>query len=279
MTKLLGILFINALAALASIGQPASLNGPQLPEWRVLEFEQKAFWATARSRIEVLPVSDDTKTYELDVQSSVVNNLEQIRVKFEPATGRAITRSRFTQGKQRRVKTYEYEADFIIRERRNSVADSDVAPQDWPTTSRNTLVYPESATKISVTTPYMLLVLAQRLQEQGPGRSIDVLVHTDLNFYSVHLSSGNGIPVDVDYEVIGQGNVVGTRETLAVVIRVKPETTLKDEDDFRLLGLNGELILLFDHESGLPLQIRGQAPRIGPTKINLKSVTMWGPEL
>ena len=188
-----------------------------------------------------------------------------------------LARSRFTQGKQRRVKSYEYEADFIIRERRNSVADSDVADhrtglqrpaRRWSTLRRQR--------DISVTTPYMLLVLAQRLQEQGPGRSIDVLVHTDLNFYSVHLSSGNGIPVDVDYEVIGQGNVVGTRETLAVVIRAKPETTLKDEDDFRLLGLNGELILLFDHESGLPLQIRGQAPRIGPTKINLKSVNYVG---
>ena len=46
------------------------------------------------------------------------------------------------------------------------------------------------------------------------------------------------------------------------------------KDDFSLLGLQGEIILLFDRNSGLPLQIRGEAPRIGSTEINLKSATL-----
>ena len=49
---------------------------------------------------------------------------------------------------------------------------------------------------------------------------------------------------------------------------------LEKKNDFRLLGLNGEIILFFDRVTGLPLQIRGQAPRIGATEINLKSVTL-----
>ena len=48
---------------------------------------------------------------------------------------------------------------------------------------------------------------------------------------------------------------------------------LAEEDDFSVLGLYGDIIFLFDKESGLPLQIRGEAPRIGPTEINLKAVT------
>jgi hypothetical protein len=32
--------------------------------------------------------------------------------------------------------------------------------------------------------------------------------------------------------------------------------------------------LFFDRKSGLPVQVRGLAPRIGTTDINLKSVTM-----
>jgi hypothetical protein len=172
------------------------------------------------------------------------------------------------------MKLYEYEADFIVRERRNAVPDSGILPDDWPTTSRNELVYPASATDITVTSPYMLLLLAQQLQAQGPGESMDVLIHTDLNFYRVHLISGNGIPIKVDYEITGAGSAVGTRDTLAVAIHAKPDTTLEDKDDFRLLGLNGEIILFFDRVTGLPLQIRGQAPRIGATEINLKSVTL-----
>jgi hypothetical protein len=53
-----------------------------------------------------------------------------------------------------------------------------------------------------------------------------------------------------------------------------PELTAEDKNDFDLLGLNAQIILFFDRSSGLLLQVRGQAPRIGATEINLKSVTM-----
>ena len=274
MTKLARIIFINVFMALTSVSQASIIEAPQLPEWRVVEFEQTAFWATAQSRIEVLPVADDPGRWELYVQSSVVNNSEQVQVNFEAATGRTLTRSRFSQGKQQRVKSYQYEADFIVRERREPLITDDTLPQDWPATSRTELVYPDSAGEIMVTTPYMLLLIAQQLQAQGPGESMDVLVHTDLNFYRVHLTSGDGIPITVDYDITGEGSATGTRETLAVAIYAKPDTILEKKDDFRLLGLNGEIILFFDRATGLPLQIRGQAPRIGATEINLKSVTM-----
>lgn len=274
MTKLARILFINAFVAFTSVAQAAAIEVPQLPEWLAVEFEQKAFWAVARSRIEVLPVADDPAVWELFVQSSVVNNSESVRVNFEAATGRALTRSRLSQGKQQRLKSYEYEADFIVRERREPLTSDDTLAQDWPATSRTELVYPASASEVVVTTPYMLLLLAQQLQAQGPGESMDVLVHTDLNFYRVHLTSGNGIPIPVNYDVTGQDRAAGTRETLAVAIHAEPDTMLEKKDDFRLLGLTGEIILFFDRATGLPLQIRGQAPRIGGTEINLKSVTM-----
>ena len=59
-----------------------------------------------------------------------------------------------------------------------------------------------------------------------------------------------------------------------MAITASPEGKLEDDDDFTVLGLDGEIILLFDKATGLPLQIRGDAPRIGGTEINLKSVTM-----
>ncbi|MDG2047125.1 MAG: hypothetical protein P8J79_07890 [Halioglobus sp.] len=274
MTKLARILFINAFLAFNSVAQAAAIEAPQLPEWLAVEFEQKAFWAVARSRIEVLPTPDDPAIWELYVQSSVVNNSERVRVNFESATGRTLKRSRLSQGKQQRLKSYEYEADFIVRERREPLTNDGTVPQNWPATSHTELAYPASASEIMVTTPYMLLLLAQQLQAQGTGKSMDVLVHTDLNFYRVHLISGNGIPITANYDITGADRAIGTRETLAVAIHAEPDTILEKKNDFRLLGLNGEIILFFDRATGLPLQIRGQAPRIGSTEINLKSVTM-----
>ena len=277
MTKLPGILLIGACIALAGVTRAAEDALPQLPAWQVLEFEEKAFWATARSRLEILPVADDKEHWELNVLSSVVDNSEQIVVRFEPATGRALTRSRLSRGKEQRIKSYQYEADFILRERQTPGTDSNVAPQKWPVTNSGRVAYPGTAGTMVLTEPYMLILLAQRLQAQGPDKSMELIVHTDLNFYRVRLTSGNGIPIAANYAVTGQGTVSGKRETLAVALQVTPEGTLADATDFSLLGLHGEIILFFERSSGLPLQIRGVAPRIGATAINLRSVTMREP--
>lgn len=274
MAKLPGILLIGLCLALVSVSQAANTGIPQLPDWQVLEFEEKAFWATARSRLEILPAADDKQFWELNVLSSVVDNSEQIVVRFDPATGRALTRSRLSRGKDQRLKSYQYATDSILRERRNPGADTSVPPQEWPVSYSGKVSYPTAASDAVVTEPYLLVLLAQRLQAQGPDKSMEVMVHTDLNFFSVRLTSGNGIPIDADYDVTGQGRVSGMRETLAVALQVSPQGTLTEDPDFSLLGLQGEIILFFDRSSGVPLQIRGSAPRIGATAINLRSVTM-----
>ncbi len=274
MTKIYGILFSCLCLALVSRSHAADIVLPKLPDWQILEFEEKAFWATARSRLELLPVADDKEHWDLNVLSSVVDNSEQIVVRFDPATGSALTRSRLSRGKEQRIKSYRYEADFILRERHNPGADASASPQEWPLSYSGKVSYPSAAGDTVVTEPYLLVLLAQRLQALGPDKSMEVIVHTDLNFYRVRLTSGNGIPVNANYAVTGQGTVSGVRDTLAVALQVTPEGTLAEDTDFSLLGLQGEIILFFDRSSGLPLQIRGIAPRIGATSINLKSVTM-----
>jgi hypothetical protein len=272
--KLSGILLFCLCTTPAAPGRAANEGVPPLPDWQVLEFEEKAYWATAKSRLEILPDPDDESLWELSVHSSVVGNSEQIEVNFEPTFGRVHTRSRFSRGKGQRLKSYQYESNFVLRERRNPGTDPDVAAEDWPITSRREVTVPASDTNTVVTTSYLLLLLAQRLQALGPEKSQTLLVHTDLNFYRVQLTSGKGIPITVDYEVDGQGNVSGERETNAVALQFSPAGTPEDDNDFDLLGLQEDIILFFDRNSGLPLQIRGVAPRIGATKIKLKSVTM-----
>lgn len=274
MIKLSKLLLLLICLPVASLAQAAANGAPQLPSWQVLEYEQKAFWATARSRIEVLPVSGDPNVWILDVQSSVVDNSEQLEVRFDPSTGGVLSRSRISSGKEQRMKSYQHKEKFILRERRNSPADANTPPSEWPVTNTNYVKYPLSMGNTVVTSPYMLILLASQLQAQGPNKSMEVIVNTDLNFYRVKLTSGNGVPVEADFKVSGQGPVSGEFDTVAVAIQARPEGKLEDKDDFTLLGLKGEIILFFDPETGLPLQIRGDAPRIGTTEIKLKSVTM-----
>lgn len=247
---------------------------PQLPAWQVLEFEEQAFWATAKSRLELLAAEGDEAQWEFSISSSVVGNSEEVIMSFDPASGRALKRERLSKGKEQRLKTFDYRTKDILRERHNPQANSKAPPEEWPVTYRRTIPYPAAASQLVVTNPYLLILLAQRLQSQGPGGSMEVLVHTDLNFYRVRLTSGNGIPITAAYKVTGAKELSGQRDTVAVALQVSPEGGLEEKEDFSLLGLEGEIILFFDKVTGLPLQVRGNAPRIGATDINLKSVTM-----
>ena len=72
MNQRLTQLFVPALLALAAAGHGmAASEAPQLPDWQVLEFEERAFWATAYSRLELLPTEEDEKFWEFRVSSSV----------------------------------------------------------------------------------------------------------------------------------------------------------------------------------------------------------------
>jgi hypothetical protein len=274
MKRLARIAVVFFSAAVAAPVLAAQNAQPDLPDWQVLEFEQKAFWATARSRLEILPVDSKPNISVLDVVSSVVDNSEKLQLTFHTDTGALLTRTRISSGKEQRMKSYQYEKDFILRERSNSPQDPNVPPNQWPVTNQKWVKYPANKGGITVTSPYMLMIIASQLQAQGPGNTKEVLVNTDLNFYRAKLTSGNGITVTADTKVVGGEAISGKRETVAVSIQVSPEGKLEDDDDFSLLGLQGDIIILFDRATGLPLQIRGLAPRIGSTEINLKSATM-----
>ena len=127
-----------------------------------------------------------------------------------------------------------------------------------------------------VTDAYALLLLADRLQASGE-TSTEVVVHTEFTFYRVRMTCGNGIPVQVNYQVTGAEAVKGKRDTRAVALQFTPLGTPVDKPDFSLLGLHSDIILFFDRSSGLLVQVRGNAPRIGATQINLKTVTMREP--
>jgi hypothetical protein len=268
---------LSIALSFAAAPAPAS-DLPQLPTWEMLEYEEQAFWATAKSRLEIPRPETGESTWSLLAESSVPGNFEQLTIRFEPATGQLLERQRLSQGnKDRRLKSFEYFEDHVLRRRQAPGEVAEAPPAEWPVTSSKRLDYPPEPADAVITDPYMLLLLAGRLQAQGPGATMEAVVHTDFNFYRVRMTCGNGVPVKADYTETTGGRVSGTRKTVGVVLRVSPAGELAERDDFTLLGLSGDIILLFDMETGLPLQVRGLAPRIGSTEIDLKSVTLRNP--
>jgi hypothetical protein len=260
---------------LGSITATAHAEQPPLPEWQAVEYEQKAFWATARSRLEVDTLSGEDGVWRLRASSSVVSNSEEVVLDLQPEDGMALRRYRLSKGKDQRVKRYEYGPEHILRERRNPGAEPGQDPSQWPVSNRREIPYPVPRDEEVVTDAYALMLLAARLQASD-AEEAEVVVQTDLNFYRVRMTGGNGIPINVDYKD-GDEVVKGRRETRAVALQVTPVGTPEEKPDFSFLGLEDEIILFFDRDSGLPLQVRGVAPRIGDTEINLKAVTWREP--
>jgi hypothetical protein len=256
----------------------ADLAPTPLPAWQVLEFEQQAFFVTARSRVEVVRDSTEGERWRLTANSSVASNSEEVELALAAADGRASYRARLSKGKQERFKTYEFLPEHILRLRRDPPPGSTEPPCKWPVSSRKEIAYPPLATGVVVTDAYALLDLAGRFLA-SPEASADVVINTEFNFYQVHMTRSEGPSIKVNYQVAGGPAITGTRQTRGVMLQVDPLGQPAEKPDFSLLGLNGEggIAVLFDPDSDLPLQLRGTAPRIGAAEINLKTVTLREP--
>jgi len=267
-----------SLAALAGLPADAAESAPATaPAWQVLEFEQQAFFVTASSRIEIVPDSADPQRWRLMARSSVANNSEEVVLELA-ADGSARHRARLSRGKsnEQRYKTYEFLPEHILRVRRDAPAGTTLPPGEWPVSSRRKIAYPPAANGLAVTDAYALLELAARFLT-SPEAAADVAIITEFNFYQVRMSHSDGRPVEASYEVASGSARTGKRPTRGVTFTVNPLGEQVDKPDFSLLGLSGEITILFDQESALPLQLRGTAPRIGAAEINLKRVTLRDP--
>lgn len=263
-----------SLSGLVGINGHAAERGlSELPAWQVLEYEQQAFFVTARSRVEIAADADNSERWRLKADSSVASNSERVLLDLDAADGSAQFRSRLSKGKGERYKSYEFLPEHIVRVRRDPPANTTLPPQEWPVSSRRDIAYPPAAAGKVVTDAYTLLILAGRfLNSSEP--SAEVIVNTEFNFYRVRMTHSDSTSIKANYEVTGASRVSGSRQTDAVALQVSPLGEQADKPDFSLLGLNGDITVLFERDSGLPLQLRGTAPRIGTTEINLKAVTL-----
>jgi len=251
----------------------ARVSAAGLPAWQMLAFEPRAFGVAARSQVEIGPHDDREACWMLTAVSSVINNTETVSLVLDPDSGRALYRSRLSRGRDQRFKSYDYRADYIVRERREPGGFPDEAPDRWPVSSWREVPYPDAVGDLVLTDAYALLLLADRFQS-GAEPGSEVAVHTDFNFYRVRMSLGEGPEISVDYSVSGDGSrVTGRRATRSVSLEVAALGKPGEEWDFSLLGLRGEITLLYDRESGLLLQLRGVAPRIGQSAIDLRQVS------
>lgn len=267
-----------ALGLLVVAAARADSPPPALPDWQVLEYEQRGWGVTAKSRLDLEAASASEAIWRLTASSSISDNSETVTVTLDPASGRALSRERLSRGRDQRFKSWEFHDDQAVRTRRTPGRNDSAPPSEWPVSTQLEVKYPAKSAGMVITDVYALPLLAGRLLD-GDGGAAEVVVYTDFNFYRVRMTQGPGPEVKVDYRVEGEANAVkGRVATRMVTLAVSPLVPLEDKPDFSLLGLEGDITLLFDPTTGVPVQLRGKAPRVGKTSINLRRVVPRKPE-
>jgi hypothetical protein len=254
----------------------------ELPPWQQLVFEQRNFWATARGELNLkkgvaplFPESGTEPFVRLEIQNTVGSSIESIVVDLAPADAASLARWRLSRGRDQRLKTHRYLGDSILRERREP-ADGSAGSNDRAALSAGDGGWVSAVTRIdlpaaakgrTLITPHALFLLLPGLLDD-PGRAGDYLVHTDFNFYRLVASPGGSETIEADFR-LDEGRVEGRRGTRAIKLRAEPLPGNPEGPDFELMGLSGEIEFLVDGTTGLPLRIRGEAPRIGGAELNL----------
>jgi len=277
MSRLLPAL-LCLLAATLAPAAPAF----ELPPWQQLVFEQRNFWATARGELNLkkgvaplFPESGTEPFIRLEVQNTVGSSIESIVIDLAPADAASLARWRLSRGRDQRLKTHRYLGDSILRERREP-ADGSASSDDSAALSAGDGGWVSAVTRIdlpaaaesrTLITPHALFLLLPGLLDD-PGRAGDYLVHTDFNFYRLVASLGGSETIEADFR-LDEGRVEGRRGTRVLKLRAEPLPGNPEGPDFELMGLSGEIEFLVDGTTGLPLRIRGKAPRIGGAELNL----------
>ena len=250
-----------------------------LPGWRGISFERHSALATARSNISIAARNDDRfgAVWVLQTEESIAEIRAQETQVLLPGSGRLLRRSRLSSGKDTRLKEYRYAAEQLVRIRREPDSSGDLPSTQWPVSSRRDIAYPVMDQGAVLTSMSALLLAAGSVPE-APGQAATVYVHGDLNFYRVRLSVVGEERVSVDYSLVGRmQQVQGERSAIVVALQVDPVGAPRGDPEFSLLGLGGQVSILLDEQSRLPLQVRGMAPRIGQTDINLVAADIGPP--
>lgn len=213
--------------------EPVGEAGTALPPWKMLKFQEQAFWATASSRLELASCDDNRVLWCLRATSSVVSNRENIQLSAHPG-GRLLQRERASEGSSQRKKTWSFGMTSVTRERREPDARG-----EWHKTSSRTLDYPDGNSM--VTDALLLLVLAAPHRQPR-----EFVVNTDVNFYRVEARPAGTDRVEVEAKLDGGSPV---REVDLVLLVAEPVPPLQDDPDFSLLGLTGGIVIAFDRDT------------------------------
>lgn len=293
-------LLIGPCAQPVVAGTPASIGrfDAQRVGWKQLEFTAQKLFLSAiatlsadrRERDSIAaqiippgagkPVAVPAMLTEIRYGASGMGRSAETTLWFDMANGAAVQRMQLDAGERRRHRIYRYTDIGAWHQTRWPANNRERAlpPEQWTDRSEGLRGYPPTAAGLAITDPAALLWLIAASDLEKAGQAMELYTFSRRRVHRVSVEALGVTQAAVEFEMQdGRGAWQRRGKTPALRLRVRGEPLQPGEDsddEFELLGLQGDIELLLDPASRSPLALSGKAKIIGQVTFQLRKALM-----
>lgn len=280
----------------------AGLPGLSAPVWTELELEARKLFMRATTRLSVrlqpaTAILDDLgrppegePRRPAGPQVAVVSlssdlpfgRFQTSRAWVDPVTGTAFQGERLNTGRKPSWKRWRYleGGKYVWREAPGDKQGEALERSHWSRRSERLERWDGSVPPgLVVSDSYALLYLASAGRLERGGNDLRFCLEADKRLVEVRFVPGEVVTDRFEVEVVADGGTQlrrGEMRARAVrgIGRPLAGGATGEDVDLGFLGLKGEITILFEEETGIPLEVRGRAEGVGRVTVRVRRVVL-----
>jgi hypothetical protein len=295
--KHLRLLLLTAALISPANAEPAQdLLDPQRIAWSEVQLEASKLFMSADAvlRPSLVPtgnisetlmtpgegnaVQPGRETMELAAITNGFSRHTEVSLLLNPVSGAAIQRVSTDSGNKNRFRIYRFtDAGAYHRTRWPRKGEEKKPPEEWSEQTEGLRPYPTNQASENVTESTGLIYVAAASDLNQPGDQMKILTYARSHLYRVSLVVAEPVRITVDYQETKAGKTVGRKSKLSplrILIRGEPAENGDEKDEFEMLGLKGDIELLLEPETRLPLQLNGNVKIVGRVSFRLRKAVL-----
>jgi hypothetical protein len=294
-------LLLGLSAHAAAAPPPAGNAGrfdPQRVGWTRLEFEARKLFLSAHASMsagqrerdsiamEIVspatgkPVAVPAIVAEIRYGASGIGRNSETTLWLDVADGAAVQRMQLDRGKRTRHRIYRYTDVGAWHQTRWPASEQEIdrPPEQWTERSEGLRAYPPTAAGLPIADPAALLwlIAASDLAQAGDSMALHTFSRRQVHRVAVEVLGPMQASIDFDStDSRGAWQRRGKMPALRLRIRGEPlQQQQGDDDEFELLGLQGDIELLLDPAHRTPLALSGKGKIVGQVTFHLRRAVL-----
>jgi len=283
---------ISFCLAMAPIGMAQAAEALALPQWKALHYRLSLLFVSAEADITIRQASNqelqknllnppgvalkiaDQPLYQLSITTDNLGRKSDTQVWYS-GDFKMIQLSRFDSGKRYRRKVFRYLPDGFWSYQRSPKNDDEIEDESrWSVEETKSVQKPAELKSVEVIEDSLLFHLVSVLPLRKKGDSYQYYSYINDAVFLNRLQVVGKKDVDVDFvEKFPDHDKWREGETELVHIKVHATAVdAKNQEDFEIMGLKGDLSLFVDPNTGVLVQLSGHVDYLGQVDIALYKV-------